>query len=379
MKTSFVVLLLLLTQAGVYATDKETASAYAASATKLANEGKTEMARDICYKALAQDENCPEALYELGIIFEKDGNNVTAADFLVRASRELAREETSTPGFATKRNDADARLKHLNEYAGRFASLLADYTLELNGIARKMPDSLTLDEACDRVDALNLRTVLPPDKGPKFERPVAATTVPATPGKSKTNNMDDEEMPMRGAKKRAPTSVPPDVERALKTNGWTTITGTWKKKSENVYEVTDGRLETSKLMGGVQVAVHKGSGNVSAFVRNNNNQYTYYSSSGMARPYSSGYGCTVLETECKLFTPYSYYTSASSFRPRYEHSVPLVGEKNVVRVTVDDTKLELYVNDKKVKSAPYKLPKEGPFIIDVEGTMVIEDPRAVGQ
>ena len=57
-----------------------------ASAAKLAAEGKPEKAKELCYKALANDEDAAEALYELGKIFEKEGKSTAAGDFLVRAA-----------------------------------------------------------------------------------------------------------------------------------------------------------------------------------------------------------------------------------------------------------------------------------------------------
>ena len=362
------------------AVDKDTAAAYATSAEVSAKDGKNETAKELCYSALALDENCPTALFELGKIFEREGNNVAAADFLVRASREFSKNETNKD-WGLKRSDADARIKHLNEFAPRFTSLMADYSQELNGITKKSLDSMTLEEACDRADALNLRAILPPDKAPKFER--EAPKIKATSPGPKTSRDPDEMIGMRPVKKETVTNVPIDVERALKKAGFETITGVWKKKAENVYEVTDGKLESAKMIGSLQVTVDKGgTGSVKVMVRNSFRQYAGYSSSiTRAYTYGTGFGFTVQGGEAKMYTPYSMMmtTAASSMHPYMEREIPMVGEKTYYRVTIEESKIEYYAGAKREKIAPYKLPKEGPFVIEIDGTMTIEDPRTIGQ
>ena len=386
----FVIALLCLACATqVFAVDKETAAAYAHGAAKAVSDGKTELARDICYKALAQDEDCPEALYELGKIFEKDGNTVSAADFLVRASRELGKQEGAHPEFASKRLDAETRIKRLNEYAAHFTSLLADYTMELNTITKKSPDALTVEEACDRADALNLREVLPPEKGPKFER--AATAPPPktearNPGNG-TTIINGRRVTTRMVDDEPPTVIPPDVERTLKAAGWTKITGTWTKKGDGIYEVTKGKLEAAKTNGYVQVIIHKGgTGNIKVMVRNNFYDYNSSSSSSSgvirgfgASSWASGYGFMINGSSCKSYIPEGLGTS--TFEPYLDHDTPLTEAfpKNKIMVMVNDTKLDYFINDKLARTCKYKIPSEGPFIIEVNGTWTIEAPQTKGQ
>jgi hypothetical protein len=173
----------------------------------------------------------------------------------------------------------------------------------------------------------------------------------------------------------APTSVPPDVERALKTAGWTTITGTWKKKAENVYEVTDGKLETEKVNGAVQVLVYKGgTGKVQVTVRSYLKENEGYSGDHWA----TGFGFWVDSSSAKIYFPDQFGAKFDSHLDRVE-PLPAALPKNKVTVTVNEGKLEYYLNDKRVRQGNYLIPKNGPFVIAVEGTMTIESPQAAGQ
>jgi tetratricopeptide (TPR) repeat protein len=373
-RVRMLVLLAGLLALPVCAADKMLGSALGASAARLATEGKIEKARELCYKALANDEDAAEALYELGKIFEKEGKLASAADFLFRAVQQLGKDEAANPAFSGKRLDAERRVKALNPYATRYASILADYTQDLNTITKKVQDSLTLDEACDRADVLKLRTVVPPDKGPKFERAAKAPDKTAGSG-ANGDELDKSAVTRRIRRDDVQTVVPPDVERALKANGWTTITGVWKKKADNVYEVTDGKLETSKLNGAIQVIVHKGgTGNVRAFVRNYLKENEGYSDN-----WGIGFGIQIEGTSAKIYFPYGYSNNRfDSHVDRTEELSP-ASPKNKVMVMVQEGLLQYTVNDKQVRRGNYQISKNGPFMIQVEGTMTIEDPKAAGQ
>ena len=62
----------------LHAADTELAGAFAVSAAKLNKMGKLEKAKQLCFKALANDEHCAEALYQLGLIYQKEGRSVRA-------------------------------------------------------------------------------------------------------------------------------------------------------------------------------------------------------------------------------------------------------------------------------------------------------------
>lgn len=353
----------------LYAVDKDTAAAYATSAEKLAAEGKIDKAKELCYAALAQDEACPEALFELGKIFEKEGSLVNASEFLVRAAREFGKDEGAKPAYASKRLDAETRVKRLNEYAVRFSTLMTDYTQELNTITQKNADSLTLDEACDRADALNLRTILPTGKGPKFEREVAAKPEKKKEsGRISSRMHDDEDAP-------AVTVVSPEIERELKSAGWTKITGTWKKKATNVYEVTDGKVEAEKLNGAVQVVVDKlaDKSSVKCMVRNR------YTDNEGSSSWGTGYGFVVKSNSYKVYTPETAMVTESDPYLERENNLPPGSLKNVFLMMVNESRLEYLVNSKNVRLTTYKIVKEGPFIVQVKGTATIEMPAAKGQ
>lgn len=354
--------------------DRSLAAALASSAAKLAAQGKVDKARDLCFRALANDEDCAEALYELGKIFEKDGRLIAAGDFLARAARQLAKDEGANPAFTSKRLDAERRVKALNPYAARFNEVLTDYALALSLIVKKVPDTLTQEEALDRIGALRLPDFVPPDKLPAIDRPKPSAG-------SKTVTSVDEDGFVRRVTKNVVTSVPPDVERTLKGAGWTTISGIWKKKGENVYEVTDGKLETPKTNGALQVIVHKGgTGKVRVMVRNNQRPSgTYYYSYSYS---STGYGFQVEGEVAKMYSAsggYFYSTSSGIYRPYLERDVPLPGPKNKILIQIAEGKLEMLVNDKREHNSNYKLGKDGPFAIEIDGTATIESPQAMGQ
>jgi formylglycine-generating enzyme required for sulfatase activity len=165
--------LLLLSAAGVCAAvatpaDAKTATALAASGAALAGQGKNEQARAMLFRALACDENCPDALYELGKLYEAEGNLTTAADFFVKASHEYARNSADR-ALAAKRADCDQRVQKLNVFAARFTATMTEYALELSTIARQRSDPWTIEEIAQRVTTLELANILPPDKLPKVE------------------------------------------------------------------------------------------------------------------------------------------------------------------------------------------------------------------
>jgi len=330
--------------------DKNMAAALAAGAAKLAADNKPEKARELCFKALANDEACPEALFELGKLLEKEGKPAAAANFFVRAAREWAKGAEMTPALQSKRLEAERRLMALNPHAAKYTAMLTEYSLELGAILKKNSESLSQDVASERVRTLKLREMVAADKLPKIDKTAAA-----------------------GGKAAGP-ALPIDVEKALKAAGWKDITGRWVKKAENVYEVSDGKLTAPMTNGALQLVIHKGGGGtVKAFVRNAHSDYfsSYYS-------YGSGYGASVEGNSCKLFTPYNY--SGMVYRPYTEReaALPESFPKHVILVQVIDGNLEITVNGKREHRSNYKLSKDGPFMIEVEGTMTLEAPQARG-
>jgi len=357
-----------------FAADKATAAALAKGAATLADQGKSDKAKEMCFKALANDSDCPEALYELGKVFEKEGNNTAAGDFLVRAAQQLGMEETANPDFAKKRKDAEIRAQKLNPFSGQLSAAFAEYSEALNGIVKKVPDSLTLEEACDRADQLKLKAMVPPEKAPKFERPVVKAPEKAMTARERAI----AEITGTRMKSDTPTVVPPDVERVLKDpqkGGWEKITGSWKKKAENIYEVTDGKLETEKINGAVMCIVHKEgtTGKVKIMVRNDSSESDFFVSS------SSGYGIHYDRDGTKFYTPSNSFSGR--FYSYLERTDPAPATPKVqYMVLVEEGKLDYQVNGvSKKKTGSLQISKNGPMVIMVEGTAIIEMPRAAGK
>lgn len=368
---SGIVLFVLLSVSAVSGNEREAAMLADTGVTLLATS--KEKAKDFFYKALAHDANCPIALYELGKLFETEGQNVSAADFFGRAALAFAKGEKVDPAFAAKKSDAQRRLQKLNPLAMQYNWAMEDYAAEITKITKNSPDSLTLEEAHQRVDRLELYKVLPPEKMPKLPKPMA----------SRTNSSNSSS---------GGTSVTPDIERALKAAGWTTITGVWKKKAEGVYEVTDGKLETAKINGAVQVVVGAGTGSLKILVRNSHSERDFGFRgttpndpvvAGFLERYATGYGCIVTrDRECQVFAPAGGWMSSESFFPSKHHALRLPDGKAAILVTVQDTdkasRLEISVNNKRENLSNYRISRSGPFTIEISGTLTIESPRAAG-
>ncbi len=357
---------------GAHAADNAEAAALADAGIDLLAKGKAEKAREQFYKSLVHDASCPIALFELGKLFEQDGSNAAAADFLSRAVTEFGKREKNDPSYASKKIDAARRLKNLNPYDAQFSTYLEEYSSELNRVAKKFPDSLTLETARSRVDSLQLASLLPKDKLPSIAGVIANNKPPASSPSEATGN-----------------SVPPDVERALKNNGWSTITGTWKKKSDNVYEVTNGKLESAKTNGAAQVAIQSGSGSLKIFVRDGHTAkdfgFTSSSSSSMAKmsdKYGSGYGVVIKDGNAKVFAPTGGFSSTDDYYPYLFSNVALPAGKSSVVITCQDTekasRLEININGKRENLSNYRIKRSGPMVIEITGTLVIESPQAAG-
>jgi len=336
------------------ASERSIADALAVAGASLVAKGNAEQGKEMLYKALANDENCPDALFELARLFEKEGNAHTACDFYQRAALVYAQE--NAPSTIAKRNEAERRIKALNPFAPRLNALFEDYALDLDRLVKKTPDSLTIDAAAGRVSELKLAALLAPEKMPKFI--AAAQKASASP----------------------PTSTLPDVERELKALGWATVSGVWVKKAPGVYEAIDGKLEAAKANGSIDLFVLKGgSGSVKACVRNGFNDPKFMDLT------LSGYGVLFKGRECRVYGPndmvMKYFNG--SLDPALIATHPLPESLPKYRATVSVTNegaLEFTVNDKRKSISNNKqLPKAGGFIIEVTGTMTLENPRCAGQ
>jgi hypothetical protein len=374
MKRVFIAILALLLSFGIRADEKE-AMALAESGVTLLGSGKVEKGKELLFKALAHDANCPIALFELGKIFEAAGMNVSAADFLARASVEFAKGEKSNPAYAGKRSDANRRLQKLNPYANQFTTIMEEYAAELGKIAKKSPDSMTAEEAIRRMNTVSLSSHIAAEKMPKIDPPkVAAKT--EDEGGSRAKLVRTERGWKVEEKGVAKTEVAPDVERALKADGWTTITGVWKKLDGNKYEVTDGKLECPKLNGAVQVFVHKGTtGTVKVFVRTaKSDGFDDFDFKWNAR----GYGATLKGLSARIYAPSQMM--GGTYSPYLAHESPMQDlPRHHILVSIMEKSLEVTINGKKEKKADSPIAKEGTFMIEIDGSAIIEAPKAAGQ
>ncbi|MEI6234039.1 MAG: hypothetical protein WCT04_13370 [Planctomycetota bacterium] len=396
-----VVVLLALGACAVRAADRAVADSLAVAGASMAAKGNMGQAKEMFYKALANDENCPDAIFELAKIFEKEGSNVAAGDFYQRSMILMAEE--NKPASALKRTEAEKRMKALNPFAARLGALFEDYSSDLDKLVKKVPDTLTKDAAFARVNELKVPSIVTSDKLPKFYASARAEEKAAAEKAAAEAKKPRSSFGNSGFSSPPPTkvadSVPPEVERELKTAGWTKITGTWVKKGPNTYEVTNGKLEAQKTNGAVDVIVYKiasSTATVRAAVRNgfggsssSDMESSSSGSSGSSSFYSSyhdydGYGLVARSKEFRLYGPSSLtgFTSSRAMEPShirnetYNEAMP----KNRLMVSIMDGVLELSINEKKSLRYNQKgMPTEGPFVIEVHGTAIIENPRCAGQ
>jgi len=372
--------------------ERALADGLSAAGAATAAKGNTAQAKDIFFKALAHDDSCPEALFELGKIIEKEGDVATAGDLYQRAALQFAQE--AKPANATKRAEAEKRAKALNPLAAKLNTVYEDYSQDLDKIVKKLPDSLTEVSALERVNELELPGVLPPDKLPKFyasaqaamekkarANDTAMLDTPGAPGMAKRKR--------KGLAAKAEGASDADVETELKALGWNTVSGTWVKKSAGVYETTGGRLEALKLNGMIDFSVIKGGGEgtVRASVR------TEPKGGGTelgSAPESEMLGVGTY-FRGKDFRNFGYGERVRAKRA-LANGVAASGPMSIglfpinealpkqhFTVKIEDVQLECYYNNNlSSRSTNTRLPHTGTFVLDVNGTVTIEAPRCAG-
>jgi WD40 repeat protein len=340
-------------------------------------KGKTESAKGSFLKALLMDEHNAIALFECGKILETEGSDA-ASDFLLRAADELTQQQKGHLAFVAKAADAQARAAKLNPYLKQYKAQLEVYAEDLSRIIKKTPDENTTAEATARVDELNLQHLLPPEKLAAFKPP--ETKNPA----GRPNAAGGVAGGGSGGGGSEPLSA--DIEKELKALGWTTIKGQWKKTADKGYEVTDGKLEVSKVNGSMQVMVRSGgTGSITVFVRNDQPEFPWAWFGNYKRAnFAKGYGIVVPDlTECKVYLPLTGLMAGwkgPDVYPYMDHVTKLApSPKHHFVVSIQDSNLEVSIDGKSDRKTSYKINKDGPFTIEIKGTLVIEDPRAADQ
>ena len=354
--------------------EKGLAKGLADSAAEFKKAGKLDQAKLYFFKALFHDEGCAEALYQLGQIYENENDSTNALNFFVRANQEFGKG--GDPVARAKGKDCEKHILKLSPYTTQFNTAMEEYATELGRIATKNSDSITLEEAQNKVTSLNLSLYVTAEKMPDALKNLSKPKVAAKTNTTTSRRpWDSEEKPP------VVTNVPPDVERALKAAGWTGITGTWKKKSEGVYEVTDGKCEAKIANGVMQLTVPKGgSGVIRMFCRNANNEYVSdMMSQRESSHYATGFGYIIKGDDAKQYAPTGGWTDGENNNlPDVDKALTLTLPKNRFTVMVTDNKLELTFNDSSPRKTNARITHDGPFAIQIVGTMVIEMPQVKG-
>ncbi|HLX65127.1 MAG TPA: hypothetical protein VKX17_27910 [Planctomycetota bacterium] len=387
----------------VRAEERNIADGLAATGAALAAKGNIPQAKDMLYKALVHDENCPDALYELARIIEKEDVSL-AADLYQRAFTEYTAD--NKPASAAKRSDAEKRMRTLNPAAPKLTAAYEDYAQDLDKVVKKLTDNLTETSAMERVNDLKLATLVTSDKMPKFytaaQEKKSAPTPPAADNGNKGNNPGTGNTPPRnrfGRTEENPKNgtTTPEVEKELKALGWATVSGSWVKKGPNIYEATDAKLEAPKTSGTIDLWIVKDPNIakdtvVKAAVRNDaaNAQFGGFGNPGGGPTTNemNGYG---IRYEGKDFREFGHgdrnRRGPGGGRGQQANNGPMeVGRHNTTEgrnhfvVKIDDSTLEIYFNDSRTyNTSAAKIAKNGNFMIDVNGTVTIEMPKVTGQ
>ncbi len=165
MKTILALALLCLP---LLASDTDLANALAAAGTAQVAKGNTEQAKDMFYRALAYDEACGEALYELARLAERDGDKALAGTLYARSVPNLK--------DATKRALAEAKTKILNPLAAKVTTSFDEYARGLENVVRRNADKVTFESATQRIGTNELARFLAADKMPRIRMPVATVS-----------------------------------------------------------------------------------------------------------------------------------------------------------------------------------------------------------
>src|SRR5205807_2252045 len=120
--------------------------------------GKMEEAKLYYYKALFHDPNCGNALYELAKLYESGNDNVNAVNFFDRAAQEL--NKVGDPISKVKAKDCEKHILKLSPYTTEFNTMMEAYAQDLGKITAKATDSITQEEAQNKIMALNLTQIV---------------------------------------------------------------------------------------------------------------------------------------------------------------------------------------------------------------------------
>ncbi len=377
MKLVLSLVLGLILIAGASAADRASADGFAAAAIMQISKGNVEQGKDFLYKALANDADCTDAVFELAKIFDKE-NNASALDFYLRSVALMNKDKKPTD--KARLAEAERRVKALNTFAPRFNQAVEEYAADLDSIVKRANEPATRDVAMARVHDMDLISVLPAEKVPKFYASVAAE---------------------KEAREKKQTT--PEVERELRALGWTTVKGLFIKKGNGIYESTEGRLEANRQNGRIEFTLHKhdGGGSVYATARSefgsNNNSGEEGGDKGRGRDRNNrdrfgdffrrprdmsveGYGIVASMKEVKSYG----IDEANRFGSKDPY---LLGTKQLPEapkhmfvVAAMENNIDLYAdNAREAKVSSGKVSQKGPFVLDVNGTVVIEAPRFTAQ
>ncbi len=151
--TTRLLLIASLALSGCFAADPSLATGLAEAGAALAAKGKTEAATSMLYRALANDENCGVALYELGRLSEASGDKSTATVFYTKVLSCVLDDKRSA--------DLEKRLSRLNPLALKLRDSIREYASAIKIVSKKYPDVATTAAAASCLDGVSRMNIIP--------------------------------------------------------------------------------------------------------------------------------------------------------------------------------------------------------------------------
>lgn len=148
-----ILILILLASFCVRCDDPVLAEALAKAGAVHAAKGNDDQACDLFYRALAYDEHCGNALFELAKIAEKKGDKNISIDLYEKAFPVLHDEERIL--------ECEKRLRTAKRLSIRLSDAVLEYNKRIVEISKTYPERTTFDFAIQRVDMIRDFKIVP--------------------------------------------------------------------------------------------------------------------------------------------------------------------------------------------------------------------------
>lgn len=152
MKNALTVLLIVFTLL-CHGEDVALAEALTKSGAVHASKGNYDQAKDLLYRALAHNENCGNALFELAKIEDLHGDKNLSKDLYERSFHLLVDLQ--------KIEDCEKKLRIMHSSVVRISDAVSEYNKDVVSVFKRYPDMLTTELAINRVEMIKSMNVIP--------------------------------------------------------------------------------------------------------------------------------------------------------------------------------------------------------------------------